>query len=276
MFLRTSIVALLALAVFGGSNYAWSQAQSQATAFPPRKTPQKEPEKTAAGKIAKPITPSDQDDPIGRKLSEQIGPWPEMQEKREAWKKEYQRLTVDEKIHYCIFQLRNEDWMEWDFRGFGYETYSAEPERQPRYELIKLGRAAIPQLLLALDCEALPGLILHGTCESRGLCEMPRWMPWRTSRAGILPITGSYVNSVTGTRRIVPTFASELPIGGKKTRAKMKSTGRRTHCWLSHRFTSRIMVRDQSGGRPSIRSTTVLARRAIPCSARLTFVFQSR
>jgi len=92
---------------------------------------------------------NDQDDPIGRNLSERIGSWPRTREKREAWKKEYTGLTVDEKVHYCIFQLRNEDWLEFDFRG--YEPYSAEPEWQPRHELIKLGRSAIPQLLLAFD-----------------------------------------------------------------------------------------------------------------------------
>src|SRR5438552_3741017 len=65
-------------------------------------------------------TASDQDDPIGRKLSEQIGPFLQTPfvpfnfkvEARSRWKKEYDRLTVDEKSDYCIFQLRNESWYE--------------------------------------------------------------------------------------------------------------------------------------------------------------------
>ncbi len=86
-------------------------------------------------------TTNDQDDPIGRKLSERLGPYlgmvditnqetsPLRNEKHEdrldrdltevrnemlaLWKKKYQGLTLDEKIHYCIFQLRN-DFQAWN------------------------------------------------------------------------------------------------------------------------------------------------------------------
>ena len=121
-------------------------------------------------------TASDQDDPIGRKLSDRIGPYlgpfrpgplrfltdaeardarkqQEAWRKKEgAWEKEYQRLAVDEQVHYCIFQLRNEV----SFPGFfssvpSDEPYSKEPEATASQELVKLGRAAMPQLIRALE-----------------------------------------------------------------------------------------------------------------------------
>ena len=64
----------------------------------------------------------------------------------EAWQKKYEHLTLDEKIHYCIFQLRNECWFESDhFVGLG--PYSTAPEVNPRRELIRFGKPAIPQLI---------------------------------------------------------------------------------------------------------------------------------
>ena len=100
-----------------------------------------------------------QDDPIGHKLSERVGPfietipvWFPNDTKRGAWEKEYGRLTLDEKVHYCIFQLQAERWCEMD-RHFLYsdELYSTEPEATASRELIKLGRSAIPQLIVALN-----------------------------------------------------------------------------------------------------------------------------
>ncbi len=97
------------------------------------------------------------DDPIGRKLSERIGPFVQRlpvfwttDKEYGAWKKEYERLTVDEKIRYCIFQLRNESWYETD-TFYRDAPYSKEPEATASRELIKFGRSAIPQLLLALN-----------------------------------------------------------------------------------------------------------------------------
>ena len=111
----------------------------------------------AADEKTKPQAPSDQDDPIGRKLSKRIGPYLQTtplrsakRATREAWKRAYKRLTVDEKVHYCIFQLRNEYWWESDC-VWSNEPYSREPEGTARRELVKLGRAAMPQLLSALD-----------------------------------------------------------------------------------------------------------------------------
>ena len=102
-------------------------------------------------------TPSDQDDPIGRKLSEQIGPYMQKvpfyftkDETCDAWKKKYEGLTVDEKVHYCVFQLRNESWSETS-DPWSDKLYSKEPEPTASRELIKLGRAAMPQLIRALD-----------------------------------------------------------------------------------------------------------------------------
>ena len=69
----------------------------------------------AEEQAARAVSVGDQDDPIGRKLSARIGPYMETglfsfvnDEKLKAWKKEYGRLTLDEKVYYCIFQLRNE------------------------------------------------------------------------------------------------------------------------------------------------------------------------
>ena len=113
-------------------------------------------------------TTNDQDDPIGRKLSERLGPYlgmvditnqetsPLRNEKHEdrldrdltevrnemlaLWKKKYQGLTLDEKIHYCIFQLRNDSRL-----GMGLfwndEPYSTKPEATVSQELVKFGRA---------------------------------------------------------------------------------------------------------------------------------------
>ncbi|MEI8376673.1 MAG: hypothetical protein WCJ35_27980 [Planctomycetota bacterium] len=112
----------------------------------------------AADEKAKAAPPSDQDDPIGCKLSERIGPFLQTPfvpfnfevEARMRWKKEYDRLAVDEKIHYCVFQLRNESWYE---TGSFYTDapYSKEPEATASRELIRLGRPAMPQLLVALN-----------------------------------------------------------------------------------------------------------------------------
>jgi hypothetical protein len=110
---------------------------------------------------------SDQDDPIGRKLSERIGPYlgmvditkhemrdRELTEVRNemvaVWRKQYEGLTLDEKTHYCVFQLRNESML--GMTGFwSDETYSKKPEESASRELIKFGRAAMPHLLIALD-----------------------------------------------------------------------------------------------------------------------------
>lgn len=100
---------------------------------------------------------NEQDDPIGRKLSERIGPFVQRlpmffttNDKYGPWNKEYERLTVDEKIHYCVFQLRNESWSEID-APHSDKPYSKVPEATASRELIKLGRAAIPQLIRAFD-----------------------------------------------------------------------------------------------------------------------------
>jgi hypothetical protein len=112
---------------------------------------------------------NEQDDPIGRKLSEQLGPYMQMaflphmkdaylkDEKRQGWKKKYERLTVDEKVHYCIFQLKNESWWE-DDHILNDEPYSKEPEGTPSREIVKLGRPAIPHLLRALECRTATGM----------------------------------------------------------------------------------------------------------------------
>jgi hypothetical protein len=102
-------------------------------------------------------TPGDHDDPLGRELSERLGPYiqtvpvfSQKHDKRRVWKQKYGRLTTDEKVCYCIFQLRNESW--WERDGIWSDApYSEEPEGTPRRELIKLGRSAVPQLLRALD-----------------------------------------------------------------------------------------------------------------------------
>ena len=101
---------------------------------------------------------SDQDDPIGRKLSDRIGPFLQTghfyrtdADLLAAWRKKYEQLTVEEKVHYCVFQLRNESWSEM-FPVWSDKPYSMEPEGTASRELIKLGRAAMPQLLPALGC----------------------------------------------------------------------------------------------------------------------------
>jgi hypothetical protein len=111
----------------------------------------------AAEQKAKATTPSVQDDPIGSKLSERLGPYrqivwfhSEKDETRETWKKEYEQLSLDEKVHYCIFQLRNESWSE-SFPPQREERYSKTPEATASLELVKLGKSTIPQLLRALD-----------------------------------------------------------------------------------------------------------------------------
>ena len=100
----------------------------------------------AADEKAKPS--NERDDPIGRRLSERIGPFVQRlpiflttDGKYGAWKKAYDRLTVDEKIRYCIFQLRNESWSDVD-EPYSDKPYSTEPEATASRELIKLGRAA--------------------------------------------------------------------------------------------------------------------------------------
>ncbi len=104
-----------------------------------------------------PAAPTDRDGSLGGKLSEALGPYVQTTfysipngETREAWKKKYERLAVDEKVAYCIDQLRNESWSEWDYVD-PWKTYTSEPEGTPSRELVKLGRAAMPQLLRALD-----------------------------------------------------------------------------------------------------------------------------
>jgi hypothetical protein len=108
---------------------------------------------SAAEEKAKPVPPSNQDDSAGKKLSERVGQFPQpdrffivvpTQAAWNAWKKKYEGLTADEKVHYCIFQLRNESW---------YEKHRPS-EMAPHQELVRLGRLAIPELLRALDCEA--------------------------------------------------------------------------------------------------------------------------
>jgi hypothetical protein len=105
-------------------------------------------------------------DDKGRKLSEQIGPYvlmkynlPEARnlyrrdEKRRAWTAKYNRVALDEKVCYCIFQLRNESWVETDNLS-DFEPYSDDPEATPTRELVKLGRSAIPRLIEAMNCRA--------------------------------------------------------------------------------------------------------------------------
>ena len=101
--------------------------------------------------------PGNDDDPIGRKLSERIGPFVQTgmfdrtnDEPITEWRKKYERLTVDEKVHYCIYQLRNESWYDWS-SVWSDQPYSKKPEATASQELVKLGRAAIPQLLAALN-----------------------------------------------------------------------------------------------------------------------------
>jgi hypothetical protein len=114
------------------------------------------------------------DGPVGSKLSERLGPYDQTapfrvgeDEKREAWKKEFDRLTLDEKVRYCVFQLRNESWFDGDvFFLRGDTLYSKEPEWTPRQELVKLGRSAMPQLLRALDSRV--NTQIHST----------RWATW--------------------------------------------------------------------------------------------------
>ena len=107
----------------------------------------------ATDEKAQNATHGDQDDPIGRKLSERLGDYMTDDSNHETlvmWRKKYKGLTLDERVHYCIFQLRNDSWFEWDF--IWHKTpYSEEPEWTASEELIKLGRAAIPHLLGALD-----------------------------------------------------------------------------------------------------------------------------
>lgn len=107
----------------------------------------------AVDEKAKTARPIDQNDPIGLNLSKRLGdymPDPANDESLALWKKKYEGLTPDEKIRYCIFQLRNDSWFEWDF--VWHETpYSKVPEPTASEELIKFGRAAMPQLLGALD-----------------------------------------------------------------------------------------------------------------------------
>jgi hypothetical protein len=135
----------------------------------------------AAEKKAPPAT--GQDDPIGRKLSERIGPYlqadgsvPADARKEGVWKKEYSRLTVDEKVHYCIFQLRNESWSELTvFILYTHKPYSDEPEPTASRELIKLGRHAIPELVRALDSRVATHI-----CPSRH-----RGKPWLVQDAAL-------------------------------------------------------------------------------------------
>jgi hypothetical protein len=101
-------------------------------------------------------TSSEPDDPVGSKLSERLGQYVQTGwfddvdgKKHEAWKKKYELLTLDEKIRYCIFQLRKETWFETD-SFYREKPYSNEPEPTASHELIKIGRPAIPQLLQAL------------------------------------------------------------------------------------------------------------------------------
>ncbi|MGO9107604.1 MAG: hypothetical protein ACLP9L_00080 [Thermoguttaceae bacterium] len=100
---------------------------------------------------------TDQDDPIGRKLSDRVGPFVQTgyfyhadADLLTAWRKKYEKLTIEEKVDYCVFQLRNESWSE-AFPVWSDKPYSKEPEGTASQELVKLGRAAIPQLLRALD-----------------------------------------------------------------------------------------------------------------------------
>jgi hypothetical protein len=112
---------------------------------------------------------TDQDDPFGRKISERIGPFVQLSflpnlryayrgdKNLQAWTARYQHLTVEEKVRYCICQLRNETWLEFD-QNLNDEPYSSEPEGTPTCELIKLGRSAIPQLLSALESRVQTGM----------------------------------------------------------------------------------------------------------------------
>ena len=79
-----------------------------------------------------------------------------------AWKVKYDRLSTEEKIRYCIHQLRNErsPKMSGFFGGISMspDQYTGEPERTPTGELIKIGKAAIPFLIDALDSRVGTGI----------------------------------------------------------------------------------------------------------------------
>jgi len=78
----------------------------------------------------------------------------------EQWKEQYKALSREERIRYCIDQLRNERYHEfWNVGGLADKPYTSDPESSPRYELVKIGKDAIPALIAALERKEKTGIV---------------------------------------------------------------------------------------------------------------------
>jgi len=70
------------------------------------------------------------------------------------WQQRYKALSREDRILYCIDQLQNEAAIDTSFslsETLPEGVFTNDPASCPRYELIKIGKDAIPHLIAALD-----------------------------------------------------------------------------------------------------------------------------
>lgn len=108
-----------------------------------------------------------QEKSVGAMVSNSIGSFvqrgnlnPVSKKDYESWVRKYNQLTTEEKVHYCIYQLRNEHWFQSDW-AWDNEPHTKEPEKTAMRELVKLGRHAMPHLIEALNSKVKTGIIYH-------------------------------------------------------------------------------------------------------------------
>lgn len=175
-----------------------------------------------------------QDGPLGAELSERIGPYMQKGrlvlrlqqdwEKRYAkWKSEYRELTRDEKIEYCIFQLRNESWSEWDYVG-DESPYSDEPEATASRELIKLGRHAIPRLLDAMKSRVSTRIYYRRLSRT----------PWLVQDVAL------YVIESIACRSLEPDGQANLKLSGSTESESQKLREKVRGWWAEHKGSNEV------------------------------------
>ena len=219
-----------------------------------------------------------QDKPLGAEVSERIGSYVRKEflvlglqedwEKQYAkWKSEYKQLTRDEKIEYCIFQLRNESWNSFD--GVRDKSpYSDEPEATASRELIKLGRHAIPRLLDAMKSRVSTGIYYSRFPQQPWLIQDVALHVIENIACRSLERDGPSVSKLSGLEEIERQKLQEEVRGWwTATKDPMKSNGQRRSCYLKIEFPV------ETNGWQSPLFTNALERKAILPSLRRIVAF---